>query len=346
LTHLCRAHDTQLVVVDEPEIYLHPDVQRQLIGILRDLGPDVLLATHATEIMAEADPSEIVLIDKHRHSAERLKDVAGVQRAMDSVGSVQNITLTALARNRRVLFLEGDDDFRLLRRFARRLGFNELAAGFGITSLESGGFGSWQRITTLADGIGQALGTPLMIGAVYDRDYFCPEEIAAVTETLSRHLRLAHVHQRKEIENYLLPDALDRAIARAVADRASRTGIAFGDVPKAAGLLQEITDSLRDEVQSQFIARRTTYLRSSGKDVADLTRETLAWFTPQWGDLSLRLQIVPGKEVLRVLREKVQALLNVSISDARIVDAFHRHEIPPDLEELIRGIERFRTSQA
>jgi hypothetical protein len=123
--------------------------------------------------MAEADPSEIVLIDKHKHSAERLKDVAGVQRAMDSVGSVQNITLTALARNRRVLFLEGDDDFRLLRRFARRLGFDELAAGFGITSLESGGFGSWQRITTLADGIGQALGTPLMIGAVYDRDYFC-----------------------------------------------------------------------------------------------------------------------------------------------------------------------------
>jgi hypothetical protein len=49
--------------------------------------------------------------------------------------------------------------------------------------------------------------------------------------------------------------------------------------------------------------------------------------------------------VLRVLREKVQALLNVSISDARIVDALHKHEIPPDLEELIRGIERFRTSQ-
>ena len=347
LTHLCRAGETQLVVIDEPEIYLHPDVQRQLIGILRDLGPDVLLATHSTEIMAEADPSEIVLIDKHKHSAERLKDVTGVQRAMDSVGSIQNITLTALARNRRVLFIEGNDDFRLLRRFARRLGFDELAAGFGITPLESGGFGSWQRITTLADGIGQALGTPLMIGAIYDRDYFCPEEIAAVTETLSRHLRLAHVHQRKEIENYLLvPEALDRAMARAVADRASRTGIAAGEVPKAAGLLQGITDPLRDEVQSQLIARRTTYLRSSGKDVADLTRETLAWFTPQWEDLSLRLQIVPGKEVLRAFREKVQALLNVSLGDARIVDAIHRPEIPPDLEELIRGVESFRTSQA
>ena len=87
----------------------------------------------------------------------------------------------------------------------------------------------------------------------------------------------------------------------------------------------------------QLIARRTTYLRSSGKDVADLSLETLAWFTPQWEDLSLRLQIVPGKEVLRAFREKVQALLNVSLGDARIVDAIHRPEIPPDLEELIRG---------
>ena len=49
LTHLCRAQDSSLVVIDEPEVYLHPDVQRQLIGILRELGPDVLLATHSTE---------------------------------------------------------------------------------------------------------------------------------------------------------------------------------------------------------------------------------------------------------------------------------------------------------
>ena len=94
LTHLSRSHDSSLVVIGEPEVYLHPDVRRQLIGILRDLGPDVLFATHSTEIMAEADPSDIVLVDKHKTTAERLRNVVGVQRAMDAVGSVQNITLT------------------------------------------------------------------------------------------------------------------------------------------------------------------------------------------------------------------------------------------------------------
>jgi energy-coupling factor transporter ATP-binding protein EcfA2 len=118
LTHLSRSKRSSLVVVDEPETYLHPDVQRQLLGIVRDVGADVLLATHSSEIMSEADPSEIVFVDRRRRAGDRLKDVVGVQKALDAVGSAQNITLTALARSRRVLFVEGEDDFRLLRRFA------------------------------------------------------------------------------------------------------------------------------------------------------------------------------------------------------------------------------------
>jgi len=112
LTHISRSSNESLIIIDEPEIYLHPDVQRQLLGILRDTGANVLLATHSTEIMGEADPSEILLIDKLKKSAERLRDIKGVQAALELVGSIQNITLTQLARNKRVLFVEDLYDFR------------------------------------------------------------------------------------------------------------------------------------------------------------------------------------------------------------------------------------------
>jgi energy-coupling factor transporter ATP-binding protein EcfA2 len=325
LTNVVKAKDSSLIVIDEPEVYLHPDVQRQLLGILRDIGPDVILATHSTEIMSEADPSEIVLVDKRKQAGERLKDVSGVQRALDAVGSIQNITLTSLARNRRVLFVEGDDDFRLLRRFARRLGMAELSAGLGITPLESGGFGSWQRITTLAAGIADALGASLSIAAIYDRDYFCPEEIAQVREALTMHLKLAHVHDRKEIENYLLvPEALNRAIERALSDRVARTGVAVKPPPNAFDLLQELSEPLKDEVQSQIIARRTLFLRGTRKDPADITLETLAWFSPRWEDLRIRLTIVPGKDLLRLFRDRLQHTSGISLTDARIVESMHR----------------------
>lgn len=220
LTHISRATQESLIVIDEPEIYLHPDVQRQLLGIVRDIGADVLLATHSSEIISEADPSEIVIVDKKKKSGERLKDVSGVQRAMDMIGSAQNITLTNLARNRKVLFLEGPDDFRILRRFARKAGFQELSSGLGITNLESGGFGSWNRIIVLASGIADALGTPLKIGAIYDRDYFCDEQIEEVRSSLTSALNFAWILGRKEIENYLLvPSAIERAVTRALRSR-------------------------------------------------------------------------------------------------------------------------------
>ncbi|MFA6497766.1 MAG: AAA family ATPase [Desulfurivibrionaceae bacterium] len=150
LTHLSRAHSSSLVVIDEPEIYLHPDVQRQLLNILRNLSADVLLATHSVEIMGEADPSEILLVDKKRQAAHRLKDVEGVQLALESLGSTQNVTLTQLARTKKIVFVEGMSDYKIIRRFAKNLGYSELASGNDLTAFESGGFSSWEKIKSFA----------------------------------------------------------------------------------------------------------------------------------------------------------------------------------------------------
>ena len=180
LTHIVRARQSTVFVIDEPEIYLHADLQRQLVSILRDLGPDIVMATHSTEIMAEADPSEIMLVDKHRRSAERLRTVEGLQAALEAVGSVQNITLARLAKTRKVLFVEDDSDYLIIRRFAARAGYEELASGLGITPVKSGGFASWERVSVLGWGLERTLGVSLQLGAVYDRDFFCAEQVEAV----------------------------------------------------------------------------------------------------------------------------------------------------------------------
>ena len=35
LTHISRCSESNVLIVDEPEVYLHPEVQRQLLGVLR-----------------------------------------------------------------------------------------------------------------------------------------------------------------------------------------------------------------------------------------------------------------------------------------------------------------------
>jgi energy-coupling factor transporter ATP-binding protein EcfA2 len=346
LTHLSRASENSLVVVDEPEVYLHPDVQRQLLGIVRDIGADVLLATHSSEIIAEADPAEIVMIDKRRRSAERLKNIAGVQRALTAVGSLQNITLTVLARNRRVLFVEGLDDFRLLRRFARKLGMQELSSGVGITPLESGGFGSWERITILASGIAEALGSPLMISAIYDRDYFCDEHIAEVLGSLETSLKLAWVLERKEIENYLLvPGALDRAVERTLNARSARGSKKLVAVDSSA-ILNEITQPFKDDVLSQLMARRHDYFHRTGQDKSQLYKEVLGSFESRWSNLGTRMALVPGKDILKLFRQRIQDLCDVTLTDARIAESINRDDIPADMRQLLSSLESFRTTKA
>jgi predicted ATP-dependent endonuclease of OLD family len=186
LTHASRAQDANIFIVDEPEIYLHPDVQRQLLGILRELGPEILLATHSTEIMSEADPSEIIVIDKNKRRGQRLRDIQGIQSALELIGSVQNITLTRLARNRRVLFVEDDSDFTIIRQFARQVGLAEPSAGTDITPVASGGFSSWERVRDTGWGFQKTLGSILLLGTVYDRDYQCEEHVDAIIQELKR----------------------------------------------------------------------------------------------------------------------------------------------------------------
>lgn len=72
VTHMLRARESTIVVIDEPDTYLHPDLQRRLLRLLRNLGPDVLIATHSSELVAEAEPHEVLLIYRRAKQARRI----------------------------------------------------------------------------------------------------------------------------------------------------------------------------------------------------------------------------------------------------------------------------------
>lgn len=345
LTHLSRSKEFNMTVVDEPEVYLHPDLQRQLLGLLRDNTNDFLIATHSTEIIGDADPAEILIIDKNKHSAKRVRDIEGVQEALDALGSIQNMTLTQLARNKRVLFMEGSHDYRIVRRFAKKLKYVELAAGNDITQLESGGYSSWPKVRALAWGLKNTLGADIQIGAIYDRDYWCEAETDKVLADLNGDLRFAHIHFRKEIENYLLvPAVLNRCVKASLRDKAKRSGVAQPeevevDIHK---ILDDITAKFQTELQGQYISKFSEFHKSQGKDGATLAKEALDIFFKKWSALNERMEIVCGKSVLKEFRSYASNAWGISLTDFKIIDEFRVDEVPADLHALISGLELYR----
>lgn len=344
LTHISRVKDASLIVIDEPEVYLHPDVQRQLLGILREISPDIVLATHSTEILGEADPSEILLIDKSRASAQRLRDVEGVQQALKSMGSIQNITLAQLARTRKILFVEGSHDYKIIRRFAKILGLPELAAGVGLTALESGGFTSHDKVKALAWGIKSTLGAEILVSAIYDRDYWCNAQIIDIQRSLEKDIHFCHIHSSKEIENYLIkPAVLTRAVEKALTEKENRSGVEIARDESVLSIVERISLKQKTILQGQYVSKYTEYYRPKGKDAGTLNTEALTMFEEQWNDLDARMTIVCGKEFLASFRSYIEEKWGITLTDTKLIDEYKPIEIPEDFVELIKKIESFRT---
>lgn len=106
--------------------------------------------------------------------------------------------------------------------------------------------------------------------------------------------------------------------------------------------LTEITDKLKVDIQSQYIAKYIEYNKGRKEDTSTISKKILNEFENIWSDINSRMTIVPGKIVLKQLREAIQNDYQVNMTDVQIIDEFKRDEISDDLVDLILKIEEFR----
>jgi energy-coupling factor transporter ATP-binding protein EcfA2 len=344
LTHLLQARDADLIVIDEPEIYLHADLQRRLVHTLRELGTDILLATHSAEIISEVEASDIVIVDKRRSAGKRTSSPSRTRSALASVGSSHNIILSGLVRTRHALFLEGED-FKILRRWARVLGLDQLAAGVGMVTFPYGGFPSPDGLRELCRGIAAAVGEGerLIYAGVFDRDYRSDDAVDLVEDDLRATLAYAHILYRKEIENYLLiPKVLDRAMATEVARRRERGGV-VREPRRADDILWAVTDEFRAEIESLYIGAR---LGQRGPTAEGQQSRIGEEFARRWSDLGVRLCLVPGKRAFSRYLESCQDEFGFSLSTTSVLASFRRPDIPFEIAQVLRELDAFRAAPA
>ena len=342
LTHIIQSKDVSLFLIDEPDIYLHSDLQRRLLGILKSLGPDILIATHSTEIVTEADTDEIVVVDRRRKRAFRIRNSSQLESVFRDLGSGINPVLTQLAKTRRVLFVEGTD-FQILGRFARKLGFERVASRTEFAVVPVEGFNP-ERMRTLKDGMQKTLGTTVAAAAILDRDYRSDGERHAIAKDCQNFCDMAVVHDCKEIENFLLvPDAIDRAAGLRVADRARRSGTDISYLPVADSLLDQFADTKRSYVMSQYLTLRKRYEReiSSGLFEETLNQQEIERFDLLWTERESRFRMIPGKEALSFVNKHLQDKFSISITPASIIEVMRVSEVPNEAARLIQRLETF-----
>lgn len=310
--------------------------------ILRHANPDILIATHSPEIISEVDSGDLLVVNKAKHSAIRIKSAAEIQSVLSVLGSNMNATLTLLAKSKKAIFVEGKD-FSLLAAFARRLGKHKFANGSGFAVIPVRGFNP-VRARDLSEGMEKALGGPIRKALVLDRDYRPNQEVENITAEFSAFMDVCRIHSRKEIENFLLvPTAIQRAVEKRIAERRARGRKIkeFGD--DAATLLFTITEDMKNDVNAQVIERQVAHIKTTKPhlDRASIHKEALDEFDRIWANDSSRIAVIPGKAVLSRLNAHLQEHYSVSLTPKQIVQAMHLNEIPEEIHLLLETLERF-----
>lgn len=340
LSHLVRNRDSTTLIIDEPEIYLHPDLQRKFVTVSKYLGPQIIIATHSVEMINEADINDILIVDKYNRSAKRLNDSRAIQNVVDLLGSVQNMHLTRLLKNKRVLFLEGND-YTILKRLAEKIKLNELANENGLTIVPMGGFSQWPMVKNAELLFHRILEEKIKIAIILDRDYRCNEEIDEIRNKISDAVNYTHFWERKEIENYILNlDVINRIVEMKLKKR-NRMDLLDGYKEKIDEIFNQACSERIEDIVS--LSQESIYShRKNRGHLSEVNKECSKEIREKMQNPKEVIKLVPGKVILANLNTELQKYLRVSFTNSEVIKYTKIEEIPREFVDVLNKINEFR----
>lgn len=333
LTHIINNKNADIIVVDEPEIYLHTDLQHKILNLLRETNAKILLATHSTEIINEAEPNEVLIVDRKYTSARRLNNLLDLQSATDLIGSNQNINLTRLARGKRILFVEGKD-LKILSKLSAVAEYKWLFEKTNLTVIPIEGFSQNERISGTNWTFSKIISEEIKIMALFDRDYRCDEEVREFTYRIKKDASYVHVLKRKEIENYLLNEyIIYKTINSILKRRSTSINNKYEEftLENTKEVLFQLTDKFKVDVLSQIAAHKFRYSISAGSDLATILKNEQKTFEENWHSLDYRFKVIPGKEFLSTLNSFLQMELKIAITHTQICSNMSKRDLDEDI---------------
>ncbi|MFD7081279.1 ATP-dependent endonuclease [Streptomyces sp. NPDC059918] len=325
LLQLYRARTVPTLVLDEPEVFLHADLQRRLVRLLESMNSQVILATHSTEVLAEADRNSVVWVDKSRRRATRAPKPEQLNGLDYALGTAFNLAMAKALRSRGVLFVEGKD-VKLLKKLARSLGQSQIAHEYSMAVVPMNGYSNWGQAEAFGWFLNEFLGKSVKAMVLLDRDYRSQIQVDAVVAKFSEVDVHAHVWAKKELESYLL---IPSAIARLCK-------CSEGEV---RGFISDILSGMERGVFARILAERQAAEKSSGRSVATITEAVMAEFDRDWQSEGFRYRACPPKEVLAQLNAKLQSEGFRAASFDAIAASVIETELADEMVTVLRRID-------
>jgi putative ATP-dependent endonuclease of OLD family len=356
----CELNDPVVVLVEEPEVHLHPSLETSVMQYLKSLSQrcQLFVTTHSTNFLDTAEMKNVYLITKDGGTEVRVLDYEAAEAA---IPSELGIRLSSVFMYDRLVFVEGPSDEVIIRQLAAQLGFNLSRPNVGFVPM--GGvrnFGYFAVESTLDFLTNRRVESWFVL----DRDEASEHEVETLLKRHRANTRL-EVLGRREIENYLievgpLRDFLEfkrelsglhsghptQEDVETALDETAEELKAFSLGKRIhRQLLQPVRPGSPDQLTSieDIQAHVERQLASAEQELARRRWQTEIVFSSAVEALELdwesrKLHIVPGSELIDGVCQRFGIRFRKERDGGRLADQFTSESIPNELETLIRKL--------
>lgn len=326
---LSRVDPDSIVVLDQPDVYLHADLQKKPIKILSaESYRQTIVATHSMEMIADVSPSEIVSVTKRAPRSRPLSSSVQAQSVVEAIGTNLNIQLSKLANSGRILFVEGKD-YAYLDQIAYKLSNTFYDKFSKIPHFSVGGMNNWPRAAMAAKAFHDTSAGKVDGIMFIDRDYKPHELFAGVIDDAKKDFLEIHVWKKKEIENYFLNSTLIHSYI----ENRSKTPVDYSDVVEMVSsivrtMFSELLELIADGYQTHN--RKLALPTAMNNAKAYLESCATANIPPE--------DLICGKKALSKLSGESQERWGVPIPPMSLCRHMKLSDVPEELVSAVQNL--------
>ena len=319
---LSRCSETDTIILDEPDVYMHPDMQRKVFDIVINKYKQVIVATHSVEIISDVDPRNIVTIDRTSREFSYANNIKGAQSIIDSIGSVHNLSLIRLATAKRCLFVEGND-MTLLTKIHNKLYPKERGKLKTIPTISLGGKARFEETFGAAKLLHAETDDQIQVICLLDRDYSFDEEIEQYQSKAKDSGLTLHIWSKKEIENYIVtPEIIFKA-----------SKLPSSEKPEFLLGLDSVAQTFYDNVFDSYAQKHSEINR--GKEAKNHNEAARTYLQSKWRTLNEKMSLICGKDLKKAVFAFLQEKYKISLRESDLINAITKDNVDQEMIHVL-----------